>query len=167
VTALYHGGVHGLAVGDLLVPSPPHQTDGCPICVARAEGRVLRVGEYRAWLAQFGERARPVLEQLAGADDSEPMDPPSAREAIYLTTDLEYARWYAARSQGDLYEAVAIGEAVRSTEDHFPSWTAETARVVRVLERRVRLDRRDRRALLRRWKKADDRAARQRAGGTP
>jgi hypothetical protein len=123
------------------------------------------VGEYRAWLAQFGERARPVLEALAGADDSEPMDPPSSREAIYLTTDLEYARWYAARSQGDLYEAVAVGEATRSTEDRFPTWTAATARVTKVIERRVRLCRRDRRALMRRWKKADERHARTQAGG--
>lgn len=152
---LYHGGIGGLRVGDVLSPAPPHVTDGCPICVARAAGRVLRVGEYRLWLAQFGDRALPALRSLAGADAMDPVDPPSARNAVYLTRDIEYARWYAARSEGDLYRVVAIGEMTRSTEDPFPSWTAREARVVDVVEHNVRLLRRDRRELMRRWAKAD------------
>lgn len=163
----YHGGVHGLQPGALLLPTAPHVEDGCPVCVARAQGRALTVGEYRLWLEQFGERARPVLQALSGAADSDPVDPPSARDAVYMTTDLEYARWYAARSRGDLYRVEAVGEVERSGEDRFPTWTAAAARVVQVLERRVRLYRRDRRALTKRWAKLDELAARQRVGGTP
>lgn len=152
---LYHGGIHGLSVGDLLVPSPPHVTDGCPVCVARSEGRTLRVGEYRQWLVTLGDRAKPLLSMLADADDAEPMDPPSGREAVYLTSDRTYARWYAARSKGDLYRATPVGRLTRSTEDTFPTWTADSARVVEVVERNVRLQRAERRALLRAWIRAD------------
>ena len=152
----YHGGIAGLRVGDLLKPSPPHVTDGCPVCVARAEGRTLTVGEYRRWLAQFGERARAVLEALADADDCEPVDPPSERVAVYVTSDITYARWYAARSQGGVEP---LGELTRSATDHFPTWTVPEARVVDVIERRVRLVRSQRRELLRRWRKADRDAA--------
>lgn len=158
---LYHGGRAGLVVGEMIVPAPPHVEDGCPVCVARAQGRTLRVGEYRAWLRTLGPRAEPVLAALEGADDFEPVDPPRAKaDAVYVTSDLAYARWYAARSRGDLYRVVTVGPAERSPEDHFPTWTAPAARVVRVIERMVRLQRRDRRALLRRWKKADEIAAR-------
>jgi hypothetical protein len=87
------------------------------------------------------------------------MDPPSGREAVYFTTDYQYARYYAAKSKGDLYEVEPIGPREASLEDPFPSWTSNTARVLRVLERRVFLVRSDRRALRRRWKKADKRRA--------
>lgn len=76
-----------------------------------------------------------------------------ARRAAPLPAS--YARWYAARSQGDLYVVEPIGELLRSDDDHFPSWTCASARVVGVVERRVRLDRRDRREMLRLWKRAD------------
>ncbi len=151
----YHGGIAGLREGDLLVPSPPHVDDGCPICVARREGRVYTVGEYRLWLCQFGDRAVSVLRMLDGAHDAEPVDPPSAQDAVYITTDLGYARWYAARSRGDLYQVEPGGDLHESIEDHFPSFTVSEARVVKILERSVRLDRKDRRAMFRRWGKAD------------
>lgn len=161
MTVYFHGGKAGLSVGDLLVPSPPHVTDGCPVCVARAEGRVMRVGEYRAWLRTLGPRADPVLAALADADDWEPVDPPTRESAVYFTSDALYATWYAARSRGDLYRVVPVGPLVASTEDHFPTWTAPSARVVEVLRRSVRLQRRERRELLRRWKKADAKAAKE------
>jgi len=100
---------------------------------------------------------------LADAHDSEPVDPPSARDAVYITTDLEYARWYAARSRGDLYLVVPVGEPQESSEDAFPSFTVPEARVAKVVERKVRLDRRDRRSLNRRWEKADRQHGRQAA----
>lgn len=152
----YHGGIAGKAVGDLLVPSPPHVEDGCPICEARAAGRTATVGEYRRWLHGLDPtRAAPVLKMLADADDDEPMDPPSRKAAVYVTSDFGYARWYAARSRGDLYLVQPLGAAERSAEDPFPAWTVGSARIVRVVERSVRLCRRDRREMMRRWKKAD------------
>lgn len=51
-TAYYHGGRRGLKVGDLLVPSHPHVVDGCPICIARAAGIAMTVGEFKEWLRQ-------------------------------------------------------------------------------------------------------------------
>lgn len=152
----YHGGIAGKRPGDYLFPSPPHVEDGCPICVARAAGRTLSVGEYRRWLSAHGEDALPILRALAGADDAEPMDPPSKERAVYLTTDRDYARWYAARSgNGDLYRVTPVGLMTRSAEDPFPSYTVEVARVLEVLERGVHPVRADRRALVKRWKKSD------------
>lgn len=157
----YHGGKAGLSVGDILVPSPPHVQDDCPICVARAQGRVCSVGEYRAWLRQFGDRARPVLDQLRDVPDEAPMDPPSAKQAVYITTDRAYAQFYASRSGwGDLYRVEPIGPVAPSPEDHFPTWTCDRARVVAVLQRHVRLKRSERRLLMRRWKRADAAAER-------
>lgn len=153
----YHGGKAGLKPGELLVPSPPHVDDGCPICVARREGRGVTVGEYRAWLAQFGDRARSILDMLVNAPDAALIDPPSKHKAVYITTERAYARWYAARSRGDLYVIQPIGEVTPSDEDSFPSFIVDRAVVSAVLERDVRLDRRDRRALDRQWAKADRR----------
>lgn len=167
---LFHGGKPGLNRGDLLVPSPPHVDDGCPICLARRAGRALTVGEFRAFLQPFAGRdvqARKALEMLDGADDSEPVDPPSGREAVYVTADEAYARWYAARSRGDLYLVAPVGQREPSTEDPFPSWTCQSARVVAVLCRNVRLRRRERRALLRRWQKADRRSSTPSPSGAP
>lgn len=157
---LYHGGISGKRPGDILFPSPPHVSDGCPICVARAEGRVCRVWEFRQWLRRIGERGKPVLAQLEDADDMDPIDPPSGAAAVYVTTSLPYARWYAARSQGDLYVVEPCDEPTRSDEDHFPTWTCDSARVVSVVERHVRLRRHDRREMSRLWKAADRAAER-------
>jgi hypothetical protein len=155
----FHGGKPGLGIDDFLVPSPPHVYDGCPICVARAEGRIYTVGEFRAFLKSKGEIGKPGLRMLAGADDNEPIDPPSAENAVYVTTDRTYARWYAARSRGDLYRVEPIGYIARTTEDNFPSFTTPMARIVEVIERRVILTRRDRRALFREWGKRDKMAS--------
>lgn len=158
----FHGGVAGKRRGDVLIPSPPHKVCGCPICEARSDGRSMTVGEYRRWLARFGERARPVLNQLAGAADWEPIDPPRREQAVYVTTNRDYARWYAARSRGGLYLVEPIGPIVPSVEDRVPSWTCQSARIVRVVEPRVRLTRKDRRAMMRVWKAADAKYERKR-----
>lgn len=153
----YHGGFPGMQPGDQIEPAPPHVVDGCPVCVARAEGRIYRVGEYRQWLATLPnqEGARLVLQQLEGADDREPVDPPSKPDRVYITSYHDYARWYAARSRGDLYEVQPDGNIEESDEDNFPSWTSGSATVTRVVERRVMLDRKDRRKLMREWDKRD------------
>ena len=84
------------------------------------------------------------------------MDPPSKEQAVYLTTDRDYARWYAARSgNGDLYRVTPVGLMTKSVEDPFLSYTVDRARVLEVIERGVHLLRADRRAILKRWKKAD------------
>lgn len=160
----YHGGKPGLKVGDVLVPSTPHIEDGCPICEAKKRGMVCTVGEYRRWLMQFGPAAAKVLRALADAPDDAPVDPPAAKQAVYITTDNNYATWYAARSgNGDLYEVAPLTTPERSPEDNFPSFTVESARVVRVIRRNVRLTRTERRVIEHQWKKADRRAERQRA----
>jgi hypothetical protein len=156
----FHGGIAGLNIGDVVVTADPHITDGCPICVARSEGRICTVGEYRRWLTDQGQRAVPILLKLRGVPADLPMDPPSEREAVYVTTDESYAAFYAARSGfGDLYEVCPIGALTRSETDHFPSWTVEAATVTRVLRRGVLRSRRERRELERRWKKADTKVA--------
>jgi hypothetical protein len=164
----YHGGIAGKHPGDDLVPASPHVEDGCPICRSRAAGRTLSVGEYRRWLVQHGDAALPILRALADADDDEPMDPPSKEQAVYLTTDRDYARWYAARSgNGDLYRVTPVGLMTKSAEDPFLSYTVDRARVLEVLERGVHLLRADRRAILKRWKKADRARRRSREEATP
>jgi hypothetical protein len=157
----YHGGKDGLQVGDQIIPAPPHVEDGCPVCVARARGVSLTVGEYRVWLRQQGPAADRVLAMLRGVPDRAVIDPPRAeQERVYITTDQDYARWHAARSRGDLYEVEPIDMPRVSAEDRIPSFTVHAARIGAVVERRVRLTRQDRRALSRKWDKADRRAER-------
>lgn len=161
----FHGGKAGLQVGDRLEPSAPHVVDNCPVCQARAAGRVCTVGEYLRWaLVQApSSRRDQLIRWLQAQPFDAPVDPPSAKRAVYLTTDLDYATWYAARSQGDLYQVTPVAPLVPSPEDHFPSWTTAEARVLRVVRRGVRLDRHDRRRIMRRWEKADRRVDRARA----
>lgn len=158
---LYHGGKAGLAVGDVILPSPPHVEDGCPICAARAAGRTFTVAEGRAWAMQLGgEGGRRLLAALKGANPWDVIDPPTKRRAVYATPVLDYARWHAARSgHGDVYR-VELHGAERSREDSIESWLGERATVLEVVERGVALRRRERRALERTWSRADRRAHR-------
>jgi hypothetical protein len=130
---LFHGGIAGLRVGDLIKPSPPHIVDGCVICAARARGETY-------------------VDPLLGV-----IDPPTGRpDRVYLTSDREYARWYAARSwRGALYVVDPIGELEPSTEDRFPTWCAPAARVRAVYDACVILTPAQRRSLNRRWTAAD------------
>lgn len=127
---LWHGGAPGLNPGDLLLPGHERKVhEGCAVCEARTKG------------------------QHAG------IDPPSAKRAVYLTSDKEYARHYASLyGRGDLYSVEPVGELTPSAEDHFPTWTVEAARVVAVYQRAVLLTWSQRRSLFRRWTKADERA---------
>jgi hypothetical protein len=159
----FHGGVPGMHPGDLLVPSPPHVFDGCPICRARAAGRVFTVGDYRAWLTEpEWRRADPAViaeirEVLDGVPDEAPIDAPSAEQAVYLTSSELYATWYAARSGGDLYRVKPLGRLTPSHEDHFDSFTVPRARVLQVVRRAVVLTDHERAALAEAWRAADER----------
>lgn len=129
---LWHGGIPGLRPGDLIRPGDarPHH-DGCPYCEARANE------------AEGGER--PALDPLALHPDR-----------VYLTTDREYARFYASLyGRGDLYRVDPIGDPIPSTEDTIPTWHSEAARVTAVYTRAVLLTWTQRRALNRRWAAAD------------
>lgn len=137
-TRLWHGGIPGLRVGDLLQPGHKRRSHpGCAICAARERG-----------------------ESVGG------MDPPSAREAVYVTASKEYARYYASLwGRGDLYVVEPVGDLTPSEEDHFPSWTCPTARVVAVYQRAVLLTMTQRRALWRLWTAADEAHAQRAAVG--
>ncbi|MCZ1001132.1 hypothetical protein O1M63_28760 [Streptomyces mirabilis] len=128
----FHGGVPGLNPGDLIAPSPPHVVDGCKVCEARAQGLTAMVG-------------------------GKAVDPPTGRpDRVYITSDRDYARFYASRYwYGDLYTVEPVGELEASTEDPFPTWCVPAARVVSVYTRAVQLTRSQRRSLLRRWTEAD------------
>lgn len=127
-TRLFHGGFPGLRVGELLVPGHARRVhEGCEFCAARAAGHTV------------------------GG-----IDPPSARAAVYVTSDKEYARHYASLwGRGDLYQVAPRGELTLSEEDHFPSWTVAAAEVVAVYQRAVLLTDSQRRSLWRRWTVAD------------
>ncbi|MFF6801060.1 hypothetical protein [Streptomyces sp. NPDC012616] len=133
MTRYFHGGVVGLKPGDLVTPHQPAVVDDCPICVARAKGDTYT-----------DEHGRTV-------------DPPTGRpDRVYITTDREYARFYASKVWlGDLYVVEPVGELQESTEDPFPTWTCEAARVLSVYSRAVRLTPGQRRTLSHRWARAD------------
>ena len=163
----YHGGVPGLRHGDLVVPAPPHVEDGCPVCEARAAGRTYTIGEHRAWARKMGSTELMAALDDPSVPDSAVMDPPRAEQGrVYVTTHRQYATFYAARSGGDLYKVEPIGDLTPSEEDHFPTWTVESARVVIPIRRRVRLSSAERRHLMAAWKRADFRAM-LRARSTP
>lgn len=130
----FHGGVAGLKPGDLVRPHPPRVVDGCNICKARAAG------------------VDPVVPGLGVVD-------PVTRhqDRVYVTTDREYGRFHASKFVlGDLYTVQPVGAVEESTEDFFPTWTAEAAVVTGVVSRAVRLTDRQRRTLLRRWGALED-----------
>lgn len=135
---LWHGGVPDLRPGDLIEPGGTRRHhDGCQFCEARANG------------------------QAVVAPDGSLIDPPTGRlDRVYLTTDRDYARFYASLwGRGDLYRVDPMGAVEWSAEDHFETWCAESARVVAVVDRAVLLTPGQRRSLDRKWAAAD-RAAR-------
>lgn len=126
---LFHGGVPGLRPGDILEPGHQrHLKDGCPWCDARAAGETGPAG----------------------------IDPPSQREAVYLTPHRLYAKHHASLyGRGDLYQVEPIGELVRSTEDSIETWCAPIAVVLVAVDRVVTLTMTERRRLITQWGAAD------------
>jgi hypothetical protein len=133
----WHGGVPDLRPGDLIQPGRERrQHDGCVFCEARASGSAVM------------------------APDGSPIDAPTGRpDRVYMTSDRDYARFYASLyGYGDLYRVEPVGDVEPSTEDHFDTWCAPAARVVAVVDRAVRLTPGQRRALDRKWTAADQAA---------
>lgn len=128
---LFHGGVPGLGVGDLIEPHEPKFHEGCPDCEANQRG------------------------------ESTPISPVTQHpDRVYVTSDRLYGRHYSSKWWlGDLYRVVPVGAVEKSTEDRFPTWKCEAAKVVAVVERAVRLSDAERRRLFRRWTVADRVAA--------
>jgi hypothetical protein len=127
VTRYFHGGKPGLDPGDVLVPGPPNFLDDCPICQEVKAGRST------------------PFEQPTGSPDR-----------LYITSDKEYARFYASKyPRGSLYVVEPLGELEPSTEDRFPTWKVLEARVRSVYDRCVVLTASQRRVLFRRWEVLD------------
>ena len=124
---LYHGGVPGLKVGDVITPGHDRRVhDGCPFCEARARGE------------------SPVIDPLARPD------------RVYATANRLYAKHYASLwGRGDLYRVAPVGELEFSAEDTVESYCAEGLTVAAVLDRAVLLTWSERRRLYREWGVAD------------
>jgi len=130
---LWHGGIPGLKIGDILIGGHERNTlDGCPMCEARKSGAAL-----------LG------------------LDPPSEHpNKVYITNEREYARFHASLyGRGDLYVVEPIGETVPSTEDNIPTLLVDEARIVGVYDRAVLLSWTQRRRLMRIWEHDDGAAA--------
>lgn len=123
---LYHGGAPGLRPGDLITPRPPGDT-------AHLHDNCPTC------------QARAAGQPLDG-DDNNP-------NLVYVTTDRDYARIYAAGyPNGAIYRVTPIGELTdRSDHDPVPSWGCAAARVEAVLDPLVYLTDKQRRQLVRRW----------------
>lgn len=106
----WHGGVPGLRAGDLIEPRPAGDIGHLVDGCPTCEAR--RVGQ-------------PL--------DSDNNDP----AFVYVTTDREYARLYAAGyPRGALYRVEPIGELFETTglKDPYPSWAVPSARVIAVYD---------------------------------
>lgn len=124
MTTLFHGGAPELWKGQPIRPDMAHRRfhDGCAICEAHRQGL------------------------------STSIDPLTPHGFVYATSDLPYARYYASRfGKGWVYEVNLADDVEPSTEDMFPTWRASSARVVRVVAKRVTLSMDERRALFVRW----------------
>jgi hypothetical protein len=109
---LWHGGVPGLKPGDLIAPDP-----------TRVEHLVdgCDVCEAR-------RRGAPLA-----TDDND-------AALVYVTTDRDYARLYAADyPRGDLYRVAVDTDIAVPSNDPLPSWGVPTARVLAVYDRMVTL----------------------------
>lgn len=105
----FHGGVSGLVPGDLIEPPTSNQ----------------RAMEYRTAV----DRGKAMVGQSYVSDPGK----------VYMTTDLGYARVYADRHRGDVYEVVPLGQ-VDKDPDHLQNcFQSFGARVVKVVERQVDL----------------------------
>lgn len=124
--ALYHGGVPGRRVGEVLLPGHAEHrfVAGCPTCEAHRRG------------------------------ESSPLsDPATPAEWVYASEDRSYARWYASRALGGtLYRVRLEGGVEPSVEDppQFRAWRGHRAVVLQVLEVRIVLTHHQRRQLFER-----------------
>jgi hypothetical protein len=121
----WHGGAPGLKAGELIEPRPA------------GDRRHLRDGCPTC-------EARNRGEQLA--------DDPNDETQIYVTTDREYARVFAAGyGDGALYRVEPVGDLTPTEDDPAPSWSCDAARVLSVYDALVRFTPNQARRALRRW----------------
>lgn len=116
---LWHGGAPDLRVGQLIEPRP--HTDQRHLIAGCAICEARRRGEQHE------------------DDDNDPT-------FVYLTTDREYARMYAAGyPRGALYRVEPVGELVALSveQDPRPSWAAPAARVLAVYDACVTMTRKE------------------------
>lgn len=125
---LYHGGVRGLNAGDIIAGGHQrHMHDDCPMCRLHESG-----------------------------DISDP-DHTQHPESAYCTRDKDYARMYAALCDGDLYQVkpdgceLLPGDADSDVEEY----RCDRLKVVRVVERHVRLTWKDRRRYVRKTQRIE------------
>lgn len=125
----YHGGTPDLQIGDTIQPGQDghrRHVEGCPICEARNQG------------------------------NSPAADPIPNHDGVYITTDREYGRYYASLAhRGTLYVVQPIGTLIESTEDRFPTYICDSARVTGIYQKQVQLTDAQRRRLMVRWIEAD------------
>jgi hypothetical protein len=122
----FHGGAPGLRIGDFITPRPPDDDQHLVDSCPTCEAR---------------RRGEP----LATDDNDAAM--------VYVTTDRDYARIYAAGyPRGGLYRVEPIGELIdRSEHDPVPSWGCSSARVLAVIDPLVYLSQKRVRSMLRKW----------------
>lgn len=121
---LYHGGPPGLRVGDTITPDP-NRTEHLIDGCPTCEAR---------------KAGKPLDD-----DDNDPT-------RVYVTTDREYARIYAAGyPDGGLYRVEVDETDMVPSNDPVPSWGVLSARVVGVYDALVRLTPRELRRAMRRY----------------
>jgi hypothetical protein len=123
----WHGGAPDLKPGDIIEPRPD------------SDGRHLVDG---CPTCEARRRGEPLA-----TDDNDP-------GLVYVTTDRDYARIYAAGyPRGGLYVVEPIGELTdrTGTHDPAPSWGCASARVLSVYDPLVTLSDREVRRLMRRY----------------
>lgn len=122
----WHGGAPGLKPGDIISPRDPGDTAHLVDDCPICEAR--RQG------------------QQLDSDDND-------ASLVYVTTDRDYARIYAAGyPRGGLYRVDPIGELVdRGEHDAAPAWGCDAARVLSVYDPIAALDAKRVRSLLRRY----------------
>jgi hypothetical protein len=127
MTAYFHGGAPGLKAGDIIEPRPA------------GDDRHLVDGCPTCEARKAGDQHEH--------DDNDPT-------LVYVTTDRDYARIYAAGyPNGALYRVEPIGELVpmAADKDAAPSWGVAQARVLSVYDPVVRIAGKDTRRLVRRF----------------
>lgn len=131
---LYHGGVRGLHAGDIITGNHHrHMQDDCHLC------------------------------RLHESGDVSDTDHTSHPESAYCTRDKSHARMYAALCDGDLYQVnpdccdLLPGDDDSDVEE----FRCDRLRVVRVVERHVKLTWKDRRRYIRKIQRIESMKGRQ------
>lgn len=120
---LYHGGVRGLNPGDIIEPGHHRAyTDDCPLC------------------------------RMHDQDNPNDPDRTQHQESVYCTNDKQYARMYAAITQGDLYQVRPLDCQLQPGDEgsDVEEYRCDRLIVVRCVERHVKLTWKDRRRYARR-----------------